>query len=732
MKLTLQRSTLFVLALFALLAFANPKLRAATDGTISNQQASNDATNVYYQFTYSSSDTYYQVLIDTNQSTTNGLRLGGIGADYLLENSSLYRYTGNGTSWSWSLVKSVTHTKTSNIARWTVARADIGETAMPNQADLVFRLVTGSSATATTPKYTHIYSAVATATPTRPTATRTPTATATRTATATVTRTPTATATPILTATPTRTPTTVATPSTRTVNYTSTTALFANPERGFYRYFESNALAPTPWDISEFADTNAISWMSAAEEATITQVYCIFYLEGFQNSAISESFLTNIRTNLAVVRAAGKKCILRFAYTSDDSDSDGDNIPDILLDPNRHTEPQLEQLLAHIEQLKPILQEYADVIAVLHAGFIGIWGEWYYTDHFVDNPTEPDNISTAQYGRRKQVVDALLNALPASRMIALRYPDLKKKMYGRTTPITAAEAFMNTPLARLGVHNDAFLNEYGDMGTFPVPEDRTYLQSESTYLSMGGEVNEPTANAPSRACADAISEMSTFHWSYINTDYYVPTLQSWQNNLCIHNTTNMNGSMLDRLGYRFVLQQGVYPTTAQPGGRMSLKITLTNAGFAAPYNAHTLYLVMQNIATSQYFTATLPDDARYWLANGQTYSISRTVNLPSLMPSGQYSLALHLADPAPLLQNRPSYSIRFANANLWRATSGWNDLAHSVTVKTVAAIQGGESLPDEGINLIEAGVLPIESDPMVVDTPEQPEQISLYLPFVSR
>ena len=34
------------------------------------------------------------------------------------------------------------------------------------------------------------------------------------------------------------------------------------------------------------------------------------------------------------------------------------------------------------KQLKPVLQKNEDVIFVLQAGFVGAWGEWYYTTHF--------------------------------------------------------------------------------------------------------------------------------------------------------------------------------------------------------------------------------------------------------------------------------------------------------------------------------------------------------------
>lgn len=653
---------------------------SAQGGGITAQQATNDTANVYYQMSVTGSYSYFRVYLDTDQSVATGFAANGIGANYLLENGGLYAYSGTGTEWSWQFRKNVTFSNANGLVKWSVARVDIGESATPNRADLIFQveqpptIISGA-------KYTHVYSAAAAAT--------------------------------------------------KTVAYSPTTALFPNPERGFYRYFDSRASAPNLWSQAQLRSTNAITWLIAAEQGTITQIYCLFYLDTFLRSDISSAYLQHIRANLAAIRSAGRKCILRFAYTWDDTDvlggkdedgnDIGDDIPDILQDASRDTEPDLPRLLVHIGQLKPILQEYADVIAVLQAGFIGIWGEWYYTDHFVDNPAIPEVISVAQYSRRKQVAQALLDALPASRMVALRYPLLKKEMFGRSIPIRAGEAFTNTPLARLAFHNDAFLNSFQDSGTFQSDADRTYLQAESLYLSMGGEINAPYGNVPSRNCADAIREMGKYHWSYINTDYYIPALESWKSNGCIHNTSAITSSILDRLGYRFVLKRGIYPTSAKPGGKLSIRIELTNDGFAAPYNKRSVYLVLRNTTTATTsYSALLPDDPRRWLAGTQTHILSRTITLPVTLPVGNYALYLHLADPAANLRNQPAYAIRLANASMW-TVAGWNgmnNLRHTLQVRNSAARSAdAPPLADDGPDEL----IPVEWEEIELAWPEGEE-----------
>ncbi len=42
--------------------------------------------------------------MDIDKSSASGYKRGIIGADYLLEGSSLWRYTGSGADWSWAPV----------------------------------------------------------------------------------------------------------------------------------------------------------------------------------------------------------------------------------------------------------------------------------------------------------------------------------------------------------------------------------------------------------------------------------------------------------------------------------------------------------------------------------------------------------------------------------------------------------------------------------------------------
>jgi hypothetical protein len=54
--------------------------------------------------------------------------------------------------------------------------------------------------------------------------------------------------------------------------------------------------------------------------------------------------------------------------------------------------------------------------------------------------------------------------------------------------------------------------------------------------------------------------------------------------------------------------------------------------------------------------------------------------IPAATPAGQYAVYLNLPDPAASLRNRPEYSIRLANQDVWEDATGYNSLLHKVTI----------------------------------------------------
>lgn len=441
-----------------------------------------------------------------------------------------------------------------------------------------------------------------------------------------------------------------------TINYAADPENIPNPERGWYRPQISRASNPKLWTSADFQD--ALNWNSAiVDETESTMLLCLFYLDEFQNSSISQSFLDNIQTNLNTARDAGQKCVVRFAYTDND-----DIVP--------YQDASKARILEHIEQLTPIFQDNSDIISVMQSGFIGVWGEWYYTNYFAD-PNNPVSISPAQYADRLDVVTALLNGLPTNRMVQIRTPYYKKNMLNRTTPLTESEAHNGSDVARMGGHNDCFVSSGSDYGTFLSQADRDYWMAETQFMPMGGETCAPSGSADT-SCANALERMANEHWSYINAEYEPSILSGWEADNCLE-------EIQQRLGYRFVMTQGVFSDSVTPGGVLDFSLRIKNEGFAAPYNPRNVILILRNVDDGTEYEFPLNEDPRFWWADG-AHRVNQQVVLPETLPQGHYQLLLHLPDPETTLADRPEYAIRLANANAWESATGYNDLQHILIV----------------------------------------------------
>lgn len=462
--------------------------------------------------------------------------------------------------------------------------------------------------------------------------------------------------------------TAVATPAATTVTYTANSTNIANPERGFYHHIETRGSSPNAYSLSQL--------QSYRTNEKITLIYCINVLDNFVSSNISQTFLDHIQSNLNTVRTAGLKCILRFSYT-DIVNGDNGSWPPV----PPYGDATKTQLLAHIEQLRPLLQANSDVIATAQMGFIGIWGEGYYSDHFVDDPNNPDTVSAARWQDRLEVLTTLLTALPPSRMTAVRTPEMKQNMLGTTTALPQANAYNGSLLARSSYHNDCFLASDSDFGTWQSAAAKSYLANESKFVAMGGETCN--YNPPRSACPSALVELALFHWSYLNIDYHPDVLtnsnkpDSWVSGGCLE-------EIRQKLGYRLVLQAGTYDDTARPGHQFNVAINLQNVGYAAPFNPRPVQLLLRNQTTGDVYAAPLPEDPRFWFG-GETAVLNHNICLPNTMPSGSYDLLLNLPDRAPALATRPEYAILLANSGgVQEIATGYNKLLHTLVVDNAA------------------------------------------------
>lgn len=283
----------------------------------------------------------------------------------------------------------------------------------------------------------------------------------------------------------------------------------------------------------------------------------------------------------------------------------------------------------------------------------------------------------------------MLDALPQSRMIQVRTPQMKQRyVYGVDAPtssdaLTDKDAFNESDEVRIGFHNDCFLSSPNDYGTYDDYGNSSsprydaysvlhaYAAAAGKYTVVGGETCDDTYS-PENNCENAgkaETEMSMMHYSFLNCAYNNDVNDDWQTGGCMD-------AIKKNLGYRFVLRNAIFPVeTVKAGMQLSFTLNIDNVGYASPYNQRSFQLLMRNKSNAKEFVFNINEDVRK-LYSG-SHSLTIKIITDTSMPSGDYDLFLNMPDASENLSSKPEYSIRLANTGVWESSTGYNNL-HAV------------------------------------------------------
>lgn len=481
------------------------------------------------------------------------------------------------------------------------------------------------------------------------------------------------------------------TAQTVTIGYKESQDDIRNPERGFY--------IPSGTKASNFIlldEQQLIKYRQQTQQlkgasygVNISLLYRAYELDTFKQQPLSAAFLINLQKDFNTIRKSGLKIVLRFAYTN--TSHSGNCKDEYGICPPYGDAPR-NIVLKHVQQLAPLLHKNADVIAVFQQGFIGIWGENYFTDYF--GCATDDGLGVIQdssWLHRNEFLKALLAALPTDRMIQVRTPQIKQRyVYGLTAKVNSPgmsykEGFSKTDMARIGFHNDCFLASEDDYGTFydygnsSGKRDtanyrlRKYVEADSRYVAVGGETCDD-AFSPQNDCAPfghAESEMAAMHYSYLNAAYNNQVNNDWDSLGCMT-------SIKQKLGYRFVLSNALLPSKIATIGTLAIQLFLENKGFASPFNPRPVQLILRNRQTGKTTSFTFNTAIQKWFPG--KIALKQQFKLPTGFPAGDYDMLINLPDGYSSLSKNPLYSIHLANENVWEPASGFNSLHHIIHV----------------------------------------------------
>lgn len=418
--------------------------------------------------------------------------------------------------------------------------------------------------------------------------------------------------------------------------YAASDEIFANPERGFIHTY------------STLKDGNKLNveQLESLRNENVSTILRIVYLDAFKTSDLSSDKLESISDDFELIREHGLKVIVRFAYTDD---IEGDDAP-------------LAIVLRHIDQLSSLLRCNEDIIPFFQAGFIGAWGEWH---------SSSNNLTTLE--NQRSILFKLLEVLPESIMVQVRTPLIKQQVFEVDTPTIDNTITRKISASRVGHHNDCFLSNVTDYGTYSfdhIISQKSYINQEGLYVPVGGETCPPTDGFDPN-CQYSEQQLEYLRWSYLNLDWFGPTLDYWRRSGCFDQIQR-------RLGYRFRLVSAQLPTQIHSGQNQTIGLQFFNEGYAPIYQKKKVKLIFQNKTNGISYHIPLNIDLRK-CKPGQYINFLEDIRLESMAP-GDYNVFISITDGSPKLQDNKAYNLRLANQGIWDQNRGWNNLHHIMRI----------------------------------------------------
>ena len=405
-----------------------------------------------------------------------------------------------------------------------------------------------------------------------------------------------------------------------------------------------------------------------------------------------------------------------------------DNNPSAMCDVPGHTDK--DWIEYHIWQLKPIFQEFEDIIMCVKTGMLGPWGEQH------SSPLAQD------VDAYKKLLTAYLDAVPPSRALlthAGAFLAWYNETYGATYTFTNIDAMpvppKGSPEARFGFFNDSYAagnwtdggslsegdrmisSKYGE-STYDrykvlawINKQNQIYQGEggigdNVYGTMPGAIIEAQA---SRTTAlnmrhGRYSRWSEFIYNEANVTKPVqfpvdaaegrtPGSYTGPTKTVIFDPVYDGRTGLeyirDRMGYRLVLREAKASEWVKQNGTLSFEGKIQNVGFGNVVNRKAVSVVLKPKAGSESYIALTNLDARDWLTdengNGRPDNtaawrdLNFSVNMSAFgnVPAGDYDIYLKINDPKEQSANRRC--IRFANkGNSWNADLGANLIGSTI------------------------------------------------------
>ena len=235
--------------------------------------------------------------------------------------------------------------------------------------------------------------------------------------------------------------------------------LLHNPDRGFRTEVIVRVVSKDDYTDNDFfpPQTDATQHLRnyltyyEPESPVLAQLY--FYLTDYNHTPIIPDEGINVmQANFDFARKEKIRLLVRFAYQTHMESAKGEAPQDIML--------------AHMQQLKPLLEKNNDVIHVIQAGFLGAWGEWH------SHQLECDSLA---------LLRGIIDMTPPDKFIQMRIPNYKNILPETDPDYNRISFHIDAIWGAEGVH-------WGTGGADPGTEQWEQMTRESPYLPVDGEM----------------------------------------------------------------------------------------------------------------------------------------------------------------------------------------------------------------------------------------------------
>jgi len=368
-----------------------------------------------------------------------------------------------------------------------------------------------------------------------------------------------------------------------------TADISGNPAKGWYSIY--------PFFVEEEPDFSSIS---PCEDGSDTLVLVILNIGAYREKLLDMQAMVNIRRILSYFKRYAVDIILRVTY-----DHEGKAL---------EREPFFfKQVVAHMEQLTPVIKEFSDVVFVAQGMLIGNWGEM-HTSRFI----APDKI--------KLLWGMMQTEFQGRPYLAVRKPSIWRMLH----PECCGKEEFGTDTT--GLFDDAIFGSETHLGTFGTDsqlnagwdgiwnreEELEFENKLCKTVPQGGEVvcgDTYLTEFTPETTAEVLKKM---HITYLNKDYDERILNQWKQWTWEGDGPWKGESFFNyvggHLGYRYVVRDVSVKLEKDPPeakAEFIVNISVENIGFANCYNRLVVLLEGQ-MEDDVLFSIRLDCDGKDW------------------------------------------------------------------------------------------------------------------------